>query len=68
VIQFACAALSVARNPAGDAPAAANSADRSDTCGAAPIWPDRADWGYSPPGGPGLIVIVPLVLILAGRL
>ena len=36
--------------------------------GAVPRWPHSRSWGYGPSGGLGLIVIVLLVLILAGRL
>lgn len=36
--------------------------------GALPTWPYSRAWGYYPSGGLGLIVIVVLVLLLAGRL
>lgn len=36
--------------------------------GALPTWPYSRSWGYYPSGGLGLIVIVVLVLVLAGRL
>jgi len=36
--------------------------------GALPTWPYSRSWGYYPSGGLGLIVIVVLVLLLAGRL
>lgn len=36
--------------------------------GALPTWPYSRAWGYYPSGGLGLIVIVVIVLILAGRL
>ena len=36
--------------------------------GALPTWPYSRSWGYYPSGGLGLIVIVVIVLILAGRL
>jgi uncharacterized protein DUF3309 len=36
--------------------------------GAIPAWPHSRSWGYGPSGGLGLIVIILLVLILAGRL
>jgi hypothetical protein len=35
--------------------------------GAIPAWPHSRSWGYGPSGGLGLIVIVLLVLLLAGR-
>jgi hypothetical protein len=36
--------------------------------GALPSWPHSRQWGYYPSGGLGLVVLVLLVLILAGRL
>ena len=36
--------------------------------GAMPTWPYSRSWGYYPSGGLGLIVIVVIVLLLAGRL
>jgi hypothetical protein len=36
--------------------------------GALPAWPYSRSWGYYPSGGLGLIVIVVIVLLLAGRL
>jgi Protein of unknown function (DUF3309) len=36
--------------------------------GALPTWPYSRAWGYYPSGGVGLIVVVVLVLLLAGRL
>jgi hypothetical protein len=36
--------------------------------GALPTWPYSRAWGYYPSGGLGLIVIVVLILLLAGRL
>ena len=36
--------------------------------GALPTWPYSTGWGYYPSGGLGLIVIVVIVLLLAGRL
>jgi hypothetical protein len=36
--------------------------------GALPTWPYSRAWGYYPSGGLGLIVIVVIVLLLAGRL
>ena len=35
--------------------------------GALPTWPYSRSWGYYPSGGLGLIVVVLLVLLLAGR-
>jgi hypothetical protein len=36
--------------------------------GVLPAWPYSHSWGYYPSGGLGLIVIVLIVLLLAGRL
>ena len=36
--------------------------------GAIPSWPHSKSWGYGPSGGLGLILLVLLVLLLAGRL
>ncbi|MFZ0814035.1 MAG: DUF3309 family protein [Candidatus Sulfotelmatobacter sp.] len=36
--------------------------------GALPAWPYSRGWGYYPSGGLGLVVVVLLVLLLAGRL
>jgi hypothetical protein len=36
--------------------------------GALPTWPYSAGWGYYPSGGAGLVVIVLVVLLLAGRI
>ena len=36
--------------------------------GAVPAWPHSRSWGYGPSGGLGLVVVILLVLILAGRL
>jgi hypothetical protein len=36
--------------------------------GALPTWPYSRSWGYYPSGGLGLVVVVELVLLLAGRL
>jgi hypothetical protein len=33
-----------------------------------PAWPYSRDWGYYPSGGLGLVVLVLIVLLLAGRL
>ena len=36
--------------------------------GALPTWPHSRDWGYFPSGGLGLVVLILLILLLAGRL
>jgi hypothetical protein len=36
--------------------------------GALPTWPYSRAWGYYPSGGLGLVVVILLVLVLAGRL
>jgi hypothetical protein len=36
--------------------------------GALPAWPYSRSWGYYPSGGLGLVVVIVLVLLLAGRL
>ncbi|MGD0503808.1 MAG: DUF3309 family protein [Steroidobacteraceae bacterium] len=36
--------------------------------GALPTWPYSGSWGYYPAGGLGLVVIVLLVLVVAGRI
>ena len=36
--------------------------------GAFPAWPHSRSWGYGPTGGIGLIVVILLVLLLAGRI
>jgi hypothetical protein len=36
--------------------------------GALPTWPYSSNWGYYPSGGVGLIVLILLILLLAGRL
>jgi hypothetical protein len=36
--------------------------------GALPTWPYSSGWGYYPSGGLGLVVIILLVLVLAGRI
>lgn len=36
--------------------------------GALPAWPYSRSWGYYPSGGLGLVVVVIIVLLLAGRL
>jgi hypothetical protein len=36
--------------------------------GALPTWPYSAGWGYYPSGGLGLVVIILIILLLAGRI
>jgi Protein of unknown function (DUF3309) len=36
--------------------------------GAVPAWPHSRSWGYYPSGGLGLVVLILVVLLLAGRL
>jgi hypothetical protein len=36
--------------------------------GALPTWPYSGSWGYYPSGGLGLVVVIVIVLLLAGRL
>jgi len=36
--------------------------------GAIPAWPHSRRWGYGPSGGLGLVVLILLILLLAGRL
>jgi hypothetical protein len=36
--------------------------------GAIPAWPHSRGWGYGPSGGLGLVVLVLLILMLAGRI
>jgi hypothetical protein len=36
--------------------------------GALPTWPHSSGWGYYPSGGLGLIVLILIILVLAGRL
>jgi Protein of unknown function (DUF3309) len=36
--------------------------------GAFPTWPHSRDWGYAPSGTLGLVVLILLVLMLAGRI
>lgn len=35
--------------------------------GALPTWPYSRSWGYYPSGGLGLVLVVFLILLLAGR-
>jgi hypothetical protein len=36
--------------------------------GALPTWPYSGSWGYYPSGGLGLVVIILIVLVVAGRI
>ena len=36
--------------------------------GAIPVWPHSRNWGYGPSGGLGVIVLVVVILLLAGRI
>jgi hypothetical protein len=36
--------------------------------GSVPLWPYSAGWGYGPSGGVGLLLIILIILIVAGRL
>jgi hypothetical protein len=36
--------------------------------GALPTWPYSGGWGYYPSGGLGLVVIILIVLVVAGRI
>ena len=36
--------------------------------GAVPTWPYSSGWGYYPSGGLGLIVLIIVILLVAGRL
>ena len=36
--------------------------------GALPTWPYSANWGYYPSGGLGLVLLILVILLLAGRL
>ncbi|MBL0319284.1 MAG: DUF3309 domain-containing protein [Alphaproteobacteria bacterium] len=36
--------------------------------GTLPTWPHSKNWGYYPSGGMGLLVIILLILLLAGRI
>jgi hypothetical protein len=36
--------------------------------GAIPRWPHSRRWGYGPSGGLGLVLLILLILMLAGRL
>ena len=36
--------------------------------GAFPTWPHSASWGYFPSGGLGILLIIVIVLLVAGRI
>ena len=36
--------------------------------GAVPAWPHSRGWGYYPSGGLGLILLILVILLLAGRI
>ena len=36
--------------------------------GALPTWPHSTGWGYYPSGGAGLILLIVIVLLVAGRI
>ena len=36
--------------------------------GSVPAWPHSREWGYYPSGGLGLVVLILLILLLAGRI
>ena len=36
--------------------------------GALPTWPHSKSWGYYPSGGLGLVVLILVILLLAGRI
>jgi hypothetical protein len=36
--------------------------------GVLPVWPHSRSWGYGPSGGLGLIVVIVVILVLAGRI
>lgn len=36
--------------------------------GALPRWPHSRQWGYSPSGGVGLVLLIVIVLLLLGRI
>ncbi len=36
--------------------------------GTLPTWPHSRGWGYYPSGGLGLVVLILLILLLAGRI
>ena len=36
--------------------------------GVIPAWPHSRNWGYGPSGGVGLVLLIVVILVLAGRL
>jgi hypothetical protein len=36
--------------------------------GALPTWPHSKNWGYSPTGGLGLVLMILLILFMLGRI
>jgi hypothetical protein len=36
--------------------------------GVMPAWPHSRSWGYGPSGGLGLVVLIVVILLLAGRI
>ena len=36
--------------------------------GALPTWPHSKGWGYYPSGGVGLVLVILVILLLAGRI
>jgi hypothetical protein len=36
--------------------------------GALPTWPYSSGWGYYPSGGLGLVLLIVIILVIAGRL
>ena len=36
--------------------------------GALPTWPYSSGWGYYPSGGVGLLLIIVIILLVAGRI
>jgi hypothetical protein len=36
--------------------------------GAFPAWPHSASWGYFPSGGLGVLLVIVVVLLVAGRI
>lgn len=36
--------------------------------GAVPAWPHAAGWGYGPSGLLGVVLVIVLILVLAGRM
>jgi hypothetical protein len=36
--------------------------------GAVPAWPHSRNWGYGPSGGLGVILLIVVILLIAGRI